>query len=336
MKKKCKGNLLPYFKLKLISKKFLIMKVSVLLTLITTLHVSASLYSQNAKLTLDMKDKPLVEVIKTIEQQSAYRFFFSDNYRELKNLVTINVKDESINDVLTYLLEEKSLTYRVMENNIVVIAPTKAFQQQKVTGIITDALSGEALIGVNIVVEGTTIGVISDLNGKFTIELPNSNAVLLVSYIGYLSEKVSVSGKSSLEVKLTPDIKKLDEIVVIGYGSVKKADVTGSVKSLSNESFNSGISMAPEQLMQGKVAGVNITMQSGEPGANSDVLIRGANSISHSNAPLYVIDGVPVGFQTNGFNNGANDRMTTLANNPLNMLNPSDIETINILKESSL
>ena len=183
--------------------------------------------------------------------------------------------------------------------------------------------------------KGTTTGIVTDANGKFVLSVPMDAKTLVFSFVGMKAQEIAITAKTSVNLVMEEETVGLDEVVAIGYGSVKKSDITGSVKTLANDKFNTGLVMAPEQLMQGKVAGVNITMQSGEPGANSDVLIRGANSISFSNSPLYVIDGVPVGFNANGFNNGASDRMTTLSNNPLNMLNPSDIESMNVLKDAS-
>jgi hypothetical protein len=206
------------------------MKVSLLLTLITTLNVSAVLYSQDSKLNLSIKDKSLIDVIRVIEQQSNYRFFFSDNYQDLSNLVSVNVKDGNIDKVLSDLFEDKAITYKVMDNNIIVITPSESIvQQQTITGTVVDATTGEALPGVNIVVEGTTIGVITDIDGKYSINVDNANATLSFSFVGYLTQKVAIQGKSVMDIKLEADVRKLDEVVVIGYGTQRQEAVTGSV-----------------------------------------------------------------------------------------------------------
>ncbi|HEY4787606.1 MAG TPA: carboxypeptidase-like regulatory domain-containing protein, partial [Bacteroidales bacterium] len=223
------------------------MKATLLLTLLTTLQVSANLYSQDSKLTLDIKDKPLSEVIKTIEQQSSYRFFYSDNYRELGEKVSIDVKDKKIEEVLSNLLNDKSLDFRVLNNNIIVIAPTKAFQQQKITGIVTDASNGDPLPGVTVMIEGTGTGAMTDANGKYSIEVSQPDVVLVFSYLGYNAEKVKVQGQQSVDVKLVPDIKKLDEVVVIGYGTMKRSDLTGSVGSITAETIEKSVPTTVDQ-----------------------------------------------------------------------------------------
>ena len=166
MKKICKGLSVPYFKLH--SKTIRFMKVTLLLTLFTTLNVSAVVYSQNTKMDLSVNDKSLLDVIRMIEQQSNYRFFFSDNYQDLSNLVSLKAKGENINNILTDLFKDKAITYKVLENDIIVITPTASLKQQMtVTGTVTDASTGSVLPGVNIVIEGTTTGVTTDLDGKY-------------------------------------------------------------------------------------------------------------------------------------------------------------------------
>jgi TonB-dependent starch-binding outer membrane protein SusC len=314
MKKNCIGIPIPNFRIKHYSKIFLFMKATLLLTLLTTLKVSASLYSQNVNLTLNIKDKPLMEVIKTIEHQSTYRFFFSDNYRELNNLVSINVKDKSINEVLSSLLDEKSLDFRLLDNNVVVIAPMKAFQVQKVSGKITDAATGEPIIGATITIEGTTKGVISDVDGNYTIEIPSQNAVLVISFLGFLSENVAVNGKATIDIKLSPDVKQLQEVVVVGYGTQKKANLTGAVGSVQMDDMESRPITNAGLTLQGTVSGVYALQSSGKPGDDNAVInIRGVGSWTNSD-PLVLIDGVP-------------GNMTDV--------NANDIKSISVLKDAA-
>jgi TonB-linked SusC/RagA family outer membrane protein len=314
MKKNCTGIPFPNFRQKRYYKFLLNMKVTLLLTMLATLQVSASLYSQNTKLTLDIKDKPLTEVIKTIEQQSTYRFFFSDNYRELKDLVTINVKDENISDVLNNLFVEKTLGFKVLENNIVVIAPAKVLQQQKISGTVTDMNTKDPLPGVNIIIEGTTIGVVTDIDGKYTINIPNPNAVLVFSFMGYLNENVSVMGKSVIDVQLSPDVKKLDEVVVVGYGTQKKVNLTGSVGNVPMENMESRPLTDASLALQGTVAGVYALQSSGKPGDDNAVInIRGVGTWTNS-SPLVIIDGFP---------------------GNLSDVNANDIKSVSVLKDAA-
>lgn len=313
MKKYCKGIPLPIIKLKLSPKILLIMKVSLLLIIVSTLHVSANLFSQSARLSLNVKDSPLINVIKNIEQQSNYRFFFSDNYQELENLVSINIKDGDIRNVLDNLLEKKTITYKLLDNNIIVIAPIKAFQQQTITGKISDASTGEPIIGANIIVEGTTLGTVSDVNGKFSIEV-SGDPVLIISYLGYVSRKVVVSGQNNYEITLVPDIKSLQEVVVIGYGVQNKKDLTGSVAVVKTNDLHSQPVPSVSDALQGRAAGVQV-ISSGTPGNDATFRIRGIGTINNAN-PLIVIDGLPV-------------------SGGLNQLNMDDIESLQVLKDAS-
>ncbi|MBS9464179.1 TonB-dependent receptor [Flagellimonas sp. 389] len=185
--------------------------------------------------------------------------------------------------------------------------------QQTVTGTVTDQ-NNVPLPGVTILVKGTTSGTVSDIDGKYTIDTA-SDDVLAFSYIGFRSIEVPVRGQSVIDVTLEEDLENLDEVVIIGYGSVKKSDLTGSVSSLSDESFNKGAQVSVEQLIQGRAAGVQITQANAQPGGAFSIRIRGATSITAGNEPLFVIDGLP--------------------SQPQNAINPGDIESIEILKDAS-
>lgn len=192
---------------------------------------------------------------------------------------------------------------------------TAAMQQLVVKGVITDDATGEALPGANVQIKGTTRGVVTDLDGKYSIEV-KAGDVLVFSFIGYLAEEVPFQGQIDLNIALTPDIQNLDEVVVIGYGTSKKSDITGSVVSVSTDDM---MKKAPTNILQGlkgMAAGVVVTAQDGAPDANSAVYIRGIATINGTSKPLYVIDGVPVGDNAN-------------------FLNPSDIERIEVLKDAS-
>ena len=320
MKKNTKGVNIPPLNLhflKLHSKIIRFMKVSLLLTLITTFNVSAVLYSQDAKLTLSVKDKSLIDVIKVIEQQSNYRFFFSDNYQDLANRVSVNIKEGNIDKVLGELFENKAITYKVMENNIIVITPSESIvQQYTVSGKVADATTGEPLPGVNIVVEGTTTGVISDIDGKYSIKLEDSNATLSFSFVGYIAQRIALAGRNVIDVKLEADVRKLDEVVVVGYGTMKKLDVSGSIVSTNSSVIREIPSTNAAAALQGRLPGIEMSQVSTRPGAEMQIRIRGERSIYAENKPLVVLDGIP--FQGN---------MSDIA--------PTDIKSIDILKDAS-
>jgi TonB-linked SusC/RagA family outer membrane protein len=210
-----------------------------------------------------------------------------------------------------------------------------AFSQVTVTGKVTEA-DGQPMAGVTVIVKGTTTGTTTDLDGTYSLTFDYENAILVYSFIGYTTQEIPVAGKSVIDIILKEEVTELEEIVVIGYGTTKKSDLTGSLASLKEDDFNTGVVTSPEQLIQGRVPGVQITSNNGEPGAGASIRIRGASSIRTGQRPLYVVDGVPLDMQTtspdaisaNGFGGEA-------ATNPMNFINPNDIESIDILKDAS-
>jgi TonB-dependent starch-binding outer membrane protein SusC len=196
-------------------------------------------------------------------------------------------------------------------------------QDVQIQGKVTDGLTNETLPGVNIIIEGTTKGVMTGADGTYQISAPKGST-LIFSYISYLSEKIQVSDLATINVALKPSVEKLQEVVVIGYGTVKKADATGSVATVSSNEFNKGAISSPQDLIVGKTAGVVVTPNSGAPGSGATIRIRGGSSVNASNDPLIVIDGVPI---DNGGLSGSQ--------NGLLSVNPNDIETFTVLKDAS-
>ncbi len=196
-------------------------------------------------------------------------------------------------------------------------------QEMTVTGTVTDAETGDPLPGVTVIIKGTQQGAITQPDGSYAVPA-EEDATLVYSFIGYRTVEQAVNGQSTLNVELEPDILGLDEVVVIGYGVTRKKDLTGSVQTVSSENFNQGSITSPQQLMNGKIAGVNITDGGGAPGSRSTIRIRGGSSLSASNDPLIIIDGVPVD----------NEDVSGMRN-PLNVVNPDDIETFTVLKDAS-
>lgn len=209
-----------------------------------------------------------------------------------------------------------------------------AMAQRTIKGTVTDAQNGDALIGANVLVLGTSTGTITDIDGTYELRLPEGATQLEFTFTGYASQKVAITASNVYDVKMDAG-EVLDEVVVIGYGSVKKSDATGAVSSVTSDDFNQGVITSPEQLIQGRAAGVQVTNNSGEPGGGVNVRIRGTSSVRSGNNPLYVIDGVPLAgddISGGGFDLGLG-RQTT--RNPLSFLNPNDIASIDILKDAS-
>ena len=208
-----------------------------------------------------------------------------------------------------------------------------SWAQTTVTGTVTD-VQDIPLPGATVVEKGTTNGTTTDFDGNFTINVANGNVVLEISYIGYSTKEATLNGQSNITVQLTEDATQLEDVVVVGYGTQKSKDITGAVASISSKEFNQGVITSPEQLLQGKAAGVRITSSSGEPGAPLRVVIRGNGSIRSGSGPLWVIDGVPIDSSAELPSGGTGTGSQT-GSNPLNFLNPDDIANIDVLKDAS-
>lgn len=214
-------------------------------------------------------------------------------------------------------------------------------QNRVITGTVTDDKQ-EPLIGVNVTLKGSAAtGTITDIDGKYTLTIPSDKSVLVFSYMGYMPQEVNAGNQPTVNVVLLEDSKTLEEVVVVGYGTMKRSDLTGAVSSLSSDRFKVGTDLSPQQLMQGAFSGVNISQNSGKPGGSNTIRVRGGTSITASNDPLYVIDGVPIstaaGVSSSNLSGHSNtaDHFDQEPVNPLSSINPNDIESINILKDAS-
>lgn len=218
----------------------------------------------------------------------------------------------------------------------IVFAKTKNIpKQETIKGAVTED-NGQVLPGVSIILKGSQgIGTTTDANGKFTINVPDNNAVLVFSFIGFITDSVSVNGKSVIDMVLKKNAQQLNELVVVGYGAQLKSDVTGAISSVTEKDFNRGTVISPEQLIQGKMSGVNVTSSSGEPGAALAVTIRGPGSLRSGNTPLFVVDGMPLDNSAKSPSTPDVGFGSSASPNPLNFLNPSDIQSIDVLKDAS-
>ena len=196
-------------------------------------------------------------------------------------------------------------------------------QTRTIKGVVTDAQNGEALIGATVMVEGDKSGTVTDFDGNFSLQVPSSAKKVKISYIGYIDQVVAIS--DNMKVNLESDSKALADVVVIGYGTARKSDLTGSVATVKAKDFNKGLVSSPEQLINGKVSGVQIMSNSGSASAGSTIRVRGGASLNASNDPLIVLDGVPL--EQGGISGNSS--------NFLSMINPSDIESMTVLKDAS-
>lgn len=336
-----KFHLLPYYFFSIGWKKLLlIMKITFLLLFLGLCQVNASVYSQNTRFDLDLKNTSIREVFREIEMKSQFHFFYGDNLLLLEKLVHVNAENTTVDKILDKLLAGSEYSYKILESNLIVIAPRNFVSRQepeKLIGTVTDGSNGEPIVGANIVIEGTTMGAISDINGKFALDIPKPDAILVVSFIGYNKNRIPVKGQTVFDIKLYADVKNLDEVVVVGYGTIRKSDLTGSVAKVSTDKAAEHAYTSVEQMIQGRASGVQITQNTGALGSGMTFSIRGANSVSGSNQPLIVIDGYPFESGSTTAKTGADGTYAgdVPGNNALASLNPNDIESIEILKDAS-
>lgn len=267
------------------------------------------------QITLTVKNKPVREVIKEIEKKSDYRFFYNDSLSSLSSSISLQINNQNINMVMDQIANQASVSYVIRPNKqIVLSAESTKSTQRKVTGVVTDE-KGEPIIGANIVEKGTTNGAITDLDGKYSLTI-SSGSILQISYIGYNSQEIKSGNGNVLNISLREDTEALDEIVIIGYGTVKKSDLTGAVGSVQMKDVSQvGITSA-DRALQGQIAGVQVNAKTGQPGEGMMIRIRGGNSLAGGNDPLYVIDGMPVESMSSD-------------------INPEDISSMEVLKDAS-
>lgn len=307
-------------------KLLLIMKLTAFLIFLFTVQVTATVYSQSKKLTIDLQGSSIKEVLQKIEAQSEYRFIYENEKVNLDEKVNIRVKDEVVENILKLLFGKDGVNYSITENNLILISPSgqqiknlgnesNGTQQQKsVTGKVTDS-SGGPLPGVSVVVKGTTTGTITDFDGNYSLANVPINGMLVFSFVGMKSQEVVVGAKAKIDVQLAEETVGIEEVVAIGYGTQKKSDLTGSVDrvSVGGKAAQSNSNLL--QALSGASAGVNI-QGTGLSGAEPNLSIRGQTSLSASDRPLIVRDGI-------------------IYNGDIADINISDVESVDILKDAS-
>ncbi|SFS74854.1 TonB-linked outer membrane protein, SusC/RagA family [Porphyromonadaceae bacterium NLAE-zl-C104] len=275
----------------------------------------------------------LREFFSYIEKNYPYTFMYDNTEINDKERISVNERNQPITNVLSSVLKDKGINYEIQGYQII-LSKKDAIDQsdvrqagrKTVTGKVLDE-NGDPVIGANIVEKGTTNGTVTNIDGDFTLTVEN-NAVIQISYIGYLVQEVNSTGRNSVNIVLQEDSKTLDEIVVVGYGTMRKRDLTGSVSSIKSEDIQRSPVTSLDQAIQGKAAGVQVSQASSAPGGRVLIRVRGGNSLSSSNEPLYVVDGFPVSAGGSAGGNGT-------AQNPLATLNTADIASIEILKDAS-
>lgn len=280
---------------------------------------ATDLYSQSARISMEMKNVSVEDVLNRIEEKSEYHFIYNNKLVDVERKVNANFNDESIEAILNKIFKSSNVEYSINDKQIILRpkdmeANSEAQQQKKhITGTVSDNLG--ALVGVSVTVKGTKIGCITDMDGKFSLDVPE-NATLQVSFIGYNTQNVSTSGKDTFHIIMTEDAQKLNEVVVVGYGTQKKVNLTGSVASITAEHISTIPVSNISNAMAGRMPGIFSYNKSGMPGVSSPITIRGINTPNNTN-PTYVIDGV------------------VREKSDFDALDPNTIETISVLKDAA-
>jgi len=303
------------------------MKQSVKTLLLMLMHVNGYAFSQQGGKPSDHVQ--FKQLVKSIEQRSDYRFVYDPNEINPDLRVDVNLSNTNIPELLSQAFSAKGIRYQIVKNTIVLQGKANDRPQQAtISGRISNA-AGIALEGVSIRVKNKVASTVTDASGRFSLDGLRQDDILLLSYVGYRSKEVKVVGKGTLEISLDVDPGNLDEVVVIGYGTSSIRKNTGSVSSVTGREIETQPVLDPLAALQGRVAGLNIASNSGLPGSSFQVQLRGVNSLSNGSSPLYIIDGIPFSDESMNQFTSANGNQS-----PLSLINPRDIERIDVLKDA--
>lgn len=274
-------------------------------------------YAQSSEISLQLKNTSIENVLNQIENVSEFRFLYNKKMVDVDRFVDIAVRNENINAVLNTLFKDKDITYSINDRQIVLNKSKEVLQSQqsdRVTGVIRDE-NGDPIIGASVAIKGTTLGTITDHEGQFSVQASNKST-LIITYLGYTRMEIEVGSQKNLQMTMKEDTQALNEVVVVGYGSTVKKDLTTAVTSVRSKDFLQGAANDPMQMIDGRVAGLTVSSTSAaDPNASSGLQVRGASSLKSGNGPLIVIDGMPGG--------------------DLRNLAQQDIESITVLKDGS-
>ncbi len=312
-----------YYKQICCSKIFKIMRNTLLLLMLNVFHIFAvNSYPQSTMLSINLRDATLKEVLSQIEAQSEFFFLYNSKLIDINRKTNLSVKDQKIDNILSQLFDNTEISYVVFDRQIILSAKeyinslkAEAFQPQPVTGTVNDK-NGDPLIGVTVMVKGTTLGTITDVQGNFSLANVPEDGVLVFSFVGMRTQEIPVEGRTVFTLMMEEDIIGMEEIVVVGYGTQKKENLTGSVDVVSAEKLANRSAPNMSFLLQGAAPNLNFKMSGNvnEPGASGTFNIRGVGSISGNDAPLILVDGVPMN---------------------INNIDPESVESISVLKDAS-
>jgi TonB-linked SusC/RagA family outer membrane protein len=318
MRKKTEWNY--YFSSSSIKKILLMSKITFILLFVGLLQVSGASYAQITKLDLLVSDVSIIELFEKIESQSEFRFFYDNSQVDLKQKVSVEATNRKVEDVLEDVLKNTNITYEVLDRHILISpkgdknSQSQSQDVKRVRGTVRSATDNTAIPGVTVMVKGTAAGTITDQDGNYDLTIPAGGNTLVFSFIGMASQEIAINNQSTINCFLQENVVGVDEVVVIGYGTVKKSDLTGSVAVITTKELLKNPAPSAAQALQGKATGVLVT-QSGEPGGGATIRIRGIGSINKGSDPIFIVDGVQVG--------------------GISGIQPYDIESFQVLKDAS-
>lgn len=294
--------------------------LSVLFILSINVAFAAHSYAQQTTLSLDVTNKKVIDVLDEIEKQSEFRFYYNSKLIDVDRTVTVKVKKRAVFSILDEIFSGHDVEYKVLDKDVILTEKARdtsdaqaiAQQQKNISGTVTDQM-GESLPGVSVAIKGTTSGTITDTDGKYTISIPDNNTILVFSYIGFTKHEESVGDRKYIDVSLMEEIREMDEVVVIGYSTVKRANLAGAVSTADSKVFQSRPVLNTASALQGEVPGLTIIRNGGAPGSSATIRVRDVSSLN-GGTPLVLIDG---------------------AEGDLNMINSADIESISVLKDGT-
>ena len=326
----------------------LTMKLTGILFLVSVFSIQANSYSQRTRLSSNLEDVKITRVFEKIEKETKFKFLYNHEEIDVDRIVSLKVENERLDTILSDLFANTDISYVVRKRQIILktidqaavntvnpIGPSKNSMvqapQQSVSGTVTDA-DGAPLPGANVLEKGTANGTQSDFDGNFSISVTDDVAILVVSYIGFATKEIPLNGQDNIKVTLEASASGLEEVVVVGYGTVRKKDLTGSVSSVKGSELEKTPSNTFVQALQGKASGVDIKAASNAPGGGIRIRIRGTNSINASSQPLYVVDGFPI---DNGNTTPGAGGNRASPGDPLSSISSSEIASIEVLKDAS-
>jgi TonB-linked SusC/RagA family outer membrane protein len=318
---KKKHELLGLWQVHALKKTMKVMRLTLIMMLVFGFQlVAENSHAQTEKITLNLERATVETILDEIEKQSDYVFLFSKELINLSNVKGINVKEKGVMEVLDILFAGSGINYRIIDNKIILTMDDYKVQQTlqesiKVTGIVVDD-TGEPIPGANVYLKGTTTGTITAIDGSYHIEVPAENAVLVYSFIGFVDQEIQVAGRSKINITLVTEHTGLDEVIVVGYGTKKKTNLTGSVQQVSSKELADRVVVDPVKALQGAIPNLNITYSSGQAKSVPDINIRGVESLT-GGQPLIIIDGIAASV----------DQFMEL--------NPNDIESVSTLMDAA-